>query len=93
MKSEVTMKSVTATDLNRRSFAALESSLRDGPVRITRHNKTVAVALSEADFSALPGCKARPTNNLTAVKWLLARPSRGTLSKTQVDRRLRALRA
>ena len=83
------MNSLTAADLKRRGFAALEAGLRRGPVHITRHNKPAAVVLSEADYAALSGRQPAAASSMTALQWLLNQPAKGTGRKAQLDRRLR----
>ena len=87
------MNSLTAAELKRRGFAALDAHLLRGPVRITRHNKPAAVVLSEADYAALSGTKPDAASGMTALQWLLSRSAdenkAGKRSKAQLDRRLR----
>ena len=87
------MNSLTAAELKRRGFAALDAHLLRGPVRITRHNKPAAVVLSEADYAALSGTKPDAASGMTALQWLLSRSvdenKAGKRSKAQLDRRLR----
>ncbi len=91
------MNSLTAAELKRRGFAALDVHLLRGPVRITRHNKPAAVVLSEADYAALARTAPDTASETTALQWLLNQ-SAGTgkvanktakQSKAQIDRRLR----
>ena len=91
------MNSLTAAELKRRGFAALDAHLLRGPVRITRHNKPAAVVLSEADYAALSRTAPDAASGMTALQWLLnqtavdskAGNKSGKLSKAQIDRRLR----
>ena len=98
------MITLTAAELKRRGFAALDAQLLRGPVRITRHNRPAAVVLSETDYAALSGTPAVAESGMTALQWLLARSTNvskgagkadtksGKQGKAQLDRRLHAER-
>lgn len=83
---------LTAAELKRRGLAAIEESLRRGPVHLVKRNKPAAVVLSEDDYQRLSaGRSAQP--GMTAVQWLLAQPAAGTRSKEDIDAGLAAERA
>jgi PHD/YefM family antitoxin component YafN of YafNO toxin-antitoxin module len=68
------MNTVTAAELKRRGFAALEESLARGPVHVIKRNVPSAVLLSEADYAALiaQANANRQPGSATALSLLLA---------------------
>jgi len=62
------MNTVTAAELKRRGFAALEESLTHGPVHVIKRNRQSAVVLREADYSAL-NAAAASADNQTERAW------------------------
>jgi len=83
---------LTAAEIKRRGLAAIEESLRRGPVHLIKRNKPAAVVLSEDDYQRLTvGRSALP--GMTAVQWLLAQPAAGTHSKEDIDAGLTEERA
>lgn len=62
------MNIVTAAELKRRGFAALEESLVHGPVHLIKHNRQSAVVLREADYSAL-SASASPADISSDRAW------------------------
>ena len=82
------MNYLTAAELKRRGWAALEEGLRYGPVHITKHNKAAAVVLSEEQYAQLS--KTPPTKGgVTAAQWLLGHAAKAGKSKSGLDRALR----
>lgn len=84
---------VSAIDLKRRGMAAIEDGLKRGPLRIIKRNRPAAVVLSVAEYEQLQQLRQPTMPGMTALEWLLANPLHGTLSKREIDRRLRDERA
>ena len=84
------MNTLTAAELKRRGMAAIEEGLRRGPVHLVKHNKPAAVVLSEDHYAQLAQNKAGAAPvGMTAIQWLLNRPTTGTKRKAQIDKALR----
>lgn len=83
---------VTAAEIKRRGMAAIEEKLRDGPVRIFKHNRPAAVILSEDEYQRLLG-KQPQTRGMSALSWLMSQPAVGTRDKTDIDESLAEERA
>lgn len=83
------MNTLTAAELKRRGWAALEESLQHGPVHITKHNKAAAVVLSEAEYSRLTSAAPAANSGITAAQWLLGHAAKAGKSKVDLDRTLR----
>lgn len=84
---------LTAATLKRRGMAAIEERLIQGPVRILKHNKAVAVVLSEAEYRRLTSDQAPTVPGLTALQWLLTQTKSGERSKQEIDNDLASDRA
>ncbi|MDZ7751325.1 MAG: type II toxin-antitoxin system Phd/YefM family antitoxin [Gammaproteobacteria bacterium] len=82
-----------AAEIKRRGMAAIEESLRRGPVHILKRNKATAVVLSEEDYQRLVGNQPPDQPGMTAVQWLLAQPATGTRDKADIDAALAEERA
>lgn len=83
------MNSLTAAELKRRGWAALEESLQYGPVHITKHNKAAAVVLSEDEYARLTSAAPATKGGITAAQWLLGHAARAGKPKSDLDRALR----
>jgi hypothetical protein len=83
------MNTLTAAELKRRGWAALEEGLQYGPVHITKHNKTTAVVLSEDEYSRLTKVAPPAKGGVTAAQWLLGHAAKAGKSKSDLDRALR----
>lgn len=83
---------LTVAEIKRRGMAAIEDSLRRGPVHIVKRNKPAAVVLSEDEYQRLAHVRTVAPAGLTAVQWLLGQPVAGQRSKSQIDTALRAER-
>jgi len=83
------MNFLTAAELKRRGWAALEESLQYGPVHITKHNKAAAVVLSEEEYARLSKTPAPTKGGVTAAQWLLGHAAKAGRSKSGLDRALR----
>lgn len=83
------MNTLTAAELKRRGWAALEESLQYGPVHITKHNKAAAVVLSEDEYSRLTSATPATKGGITAAQWLLGHAAKAGKSKADLDRALR----
>ena len=86
------MNTLTVAELKRRGMAAIEDSLRRGPVHIVKRNRPAAGVLSEDDYRRLAHGKAAPPSGLTAVQWLLSQPATGKRGKAKIDAELKAER-
>ena len=84
---------LTVAEIKRRGMAAIEDGLRHGPVHIVKRNKPAAVVLSEDEYQRLTRDKSIAPGGMTAVQWLLAQPTTGKRSKTQIDVSLKSERA
>lgn len=84
---------LTAAEIKRRGLAAIEESLRRGPVRLLKRNKPAAVVLSEDEYQRLTQGRSPARPGMTAVQWLLAQPAAGTRSKADIDAALAEERA
>ncbi len=84
---------LTAAEIKRRGLAAIEESLRRGPVHLVKRNKAAAVVLSEEDYQRLTAGRPQARPGMTAVQWLLAQPAAGTRSKADIDAALAKERA
>lgn len=87
------MNSLTAAELKRRGMAAIEESLRRGPVQLVKRNKAAAVVLSADDYARLSLAQHRKAHGMTAVQWLLTKSAMGNKGKKQLDASLRKERA
>jgi prevent-host-death family protein len=66
------MNKLSATELKRRGIAAVEESLRNGPVRLTKNNKPCAVVLTEDQYARLvERAAARTSPRTTDLSGLL----------------------
>ena len=86
------MNTLSAAELKRRGMAAIEESLRRGPVHLVKRNKPAAVVLTEEHYAELVKRRGRGGAGLSAVQWLLAQPAAGRKSKRQLDHQLRTER-
>ncbi len=86
------MNSLTAAELKRRGMAGIEEGLRRGPVHLVKRNRPSAVVLSAEDYARLSNARNAKPVGMTAVQWLLNRPSTGTRRKREMDKALRAER-
>lgn len=84
---------LSIAELKRRGMSAIDDGLRRGPLHIIKRNKMAAVVLSEDDYLRLTNQKLPGPPGMTAMQWLLAQPSAGKRSKTQIDADLQAERA
>lgn len=84
---------LTAAEIKRRGLAAIEESLRRGPVHLVKRNKPAAVVLSEEDYQRLTVGRPSAQPGMTAVQWLLAQPAAGTRGKEDIDAGLAEERA
>jgi hypothetical protein len=87
------MNLLTVAEIKRRGMAAIEEGLRKGPVHLVKRNRPAAVVLSEHDYLALCEPKHPAPKGMTALQWLASLPSKGRLTKAQIDGRLREDRA
>ena len=84
------MNTLTAAELKRRGMAAIEESLRLGPVHLVKRNKAAAVVLSEEQYARLARSKTgHVAAGMSAVQWLLNHPATGTKQKKAIDKALR----
>jgi PHD/YefM family antitoxin component YafN of YafNO toxin-antitoxin module len=86
---------VSVAEIKRRGMAAIDDSLRRGPVHIIKRNKMAAVVLSEDDYQRLTRQQPVAPSGITAIQWLLEHsitkaPKR---SKDEIDAALQAERA
>jgi len=87
------MNTLTAAELKRRGMAAIEERLRRGPVHLVKRNQPAAVVLTEKQYAELSqGTAAVAQPGMTAIQWLLSQPVKGTKSRRQLTRELRAER-
>jgi prevent-host-death family protein len=78
---------LTVAEIKRRGMAAIEESLRRGPVHIVKRNKPSAVILSEEEYERLTS--GRPlVSGYGAVQWLIDHGGRGKRDKDQIDAEL-----
>ena len=87
------VNTLTAAELKRRGVAAIEEGLKRGPVRIIKHNRPSAVVLAEQDYQKLLAASGQSEQGMTALEWLLSHPAQGSLSKREIDERMREERA
>lgn len=80
------MNTLTAAELKRRGWAALEEVLQYGPVHITKHNKPTAVVISEKEYAQLTKAAAPAGGGVTAAQWLLGHAARPGKPKSALDR-------
>jgi PHD/YefM family antitoxin component YafN of YafNO toxin-antitoxin module len=84
------VNTLTAAELKRRGMAAIEESLRRGPVHLVKRNKAAAVVLSEEQYARLTRAGTEKTRGgMSAIQWLLSRPATGSKQKNRIDRDLR----
>lgn len=69
----------------RRGMAAIEESLRRGPVHIVKHNKLALSYCPKRIISASLEASRRPCPGMTALQWLLSQPDIGTRDKADID--------
>ncbi|MBC6962587.1 MAG: type II toxin-antitoxin system Phd/YefM family antitoxin [Nitrosomonas sp.] len=84
---------LTTAEIKRRGMAAIEESLRRGPVHIVKRNKLAAVVLSEEDYQRLIGGQSQTRPSMTALQWLLSQSAVGTRDKADIDTALGEERA
>lgn len=80
---------LTIAELKRRGMAAIEDGLKRGPVHILKRNKSAAVVVSSEEYERLSRRYNADVPGMTALQWLLEHPMDGTLSKRDIDLRLR----
>ncbi len=68
------MNTLPAGEIRRRGLAALEESLKQGPVHILKHNRPSAVVLSEDDYRRLCESAGQASPGDAAIAYLLALP-------------------
>ena len=76
---------LSAAEIKRRGMAAIEESLRHGPVHLIKRNKATAVVLSEEDYQRLVGSQPPVRPDMTALQWLLTQSVTGTRDKADID--------
>lgn len=86
------MNTLTAAEIKRRGMAAIEDGLRRGPLHLVKRNRPAAVVISEDEYQRLARGKLTAPAGVTAVQWLLSRPSTGKRSKAQIDALLKTAR-
>ncbi len=84
---------LTISEIKRRGMSAIDDSLRLGPTYIVKRNKMAAVILTEAEYQRLTGQSAAKMPRMTAMEWLMAQPSNGRRSRTEIDSELSKERA
>ncbi len=84
---------LTIADIKRRGMAAIEESLRQGPVHIVERNKLAAVVLSVEEYQRLSNSDVKDPGGMTAVQWLSHQAGAGKRNKVQIDADLNAERA
>jgi PHD/YefM family antitoxin component YafN of YafNO toxin-antitoxin module len=84
---------LSVAELKRRGMSAIDEGLQRGPLHIVKRNKMAAVVLSEDDYLRLTNQKLSTPPGMRAMQWLLAQPTTGQRSKTQIDADLQAERA
>ncbi|MEI6801519.1 MAG: hypothetical protein WCK83_00055 [Burkholderiales bacterium] len=84
---------VSVAEIKRRGMSAIAEGLQRGPLHIVKRNKMAAVVLSESDYQRLTNQKLSSPSGMTAMQWLLAQPTAGKRSKSQIDADLAAERA
>ena len=75
---------LSAAEIKRRGFAAIEEGLRSGPVHLVKRNRLAAVVVSEEEYQRLIENQPPLVPGMTAIQWLLAHPG-GTRSKADID--------
>ena len=85
---------LTSVELKRRGIAAIEQALRQGPVRLIKHNQTSGVVLSEQHYRQLQLQASRaPAAAPSSLHWLLSLPQAPSpRSKAAIDAELAAER-
>lgn len=78
---------LTISEIKRHGISAIDDSLRLGPTYIVKRNKVAAVILSEAE-QRLTSQSAAKMSGMTAMEWLMAQPSNGLRSRTEIDSEL-----
>ncbi len=86
------MNVLTVSELKRRGMAAIEDGLRRGPVHIVKRNKPAVVVITEDEYQRLAHGKSVVPGGVSAVQWLLSRPTTGKRTKAQIDATLKAER-
>lgn len=84
------MNTLPAIELKRRGMAAVEESLRHGPVHILKRNRPAAVVLSEQEYQRLlaRAGEAEAARTGGALQWLLAQPLGGSRTTADIDRQI-----
>ena len=83
------MNTLTAAELKRRGMAAIEERLHRGPIHIVKRNRPAAVVLSEDEYARLTQGRVVTPSGMTALQWLLSRPSTKGRKKADIDTDLR----
>lgn len=69
------MNTLPSAEIRRRGLAALEESLKQGPVHILKRNRPAAVVLSEEEYQRLCGRVVEAPSPDSAIAYLLALPA------------------
>ena len=85
------MNTVPASEVKRRGVAALEESLKKGPVHIIKNNRPRYVVLTEEEYQALTASKQQPPAK-TLLEIMLDKPSSGARTRKEIDAWLKAER-
>ena len=68
----------------------IEERLAQGPVHLMKHNRRVAVVLSEAEYARLLQAQPKAAPGQSALQWLLTQAPQGQRSHAEIDAELEA---
>jgi hypothetical protein len=86
------MRTLSASEIERRGIVAVEEWLSQGPVHILKNGRTAYVAISARQFAQLTGGAIRQKAPFSAWEILLAPAAHGNASRRKVGAKLKAER-
>lgn len=81
---------LTSAEIKRHGLAVIEERLAQGPVHLMKHNRRVAVVLSEAEYARLLQAQPKAAPGQSALQWLLTQAPQGQRSHAEIDAELEA---
>ena len=86
------MLTLPASEIKRRGIAAVEESLKHGPVYIIKNNRPICVVLSEKEYASLLK-KAHADEQNSLWNLLDHRPWEGNRTKKQINKQIKEERS
>ena len=84
------MNTLPATEIKRRGVAAIDESIKFGPVHIIKNNHLKYVVLREEDYEKLISCSSQSAHVKTSLWEILEnRPWSGQRKKTEIKNQIK----